>query len=260
VAYWPLNESAASGDVTAVDNSGRGNDLTSNNTVPSVAGIQSNGRLFTAANSEFLSINSNADVQFGNGNWAISFWLYSQNTTTGYTHPVGKDASGAREWGMRLQADAAGNANRMEMYVFNTDGTFSYLTGPADRTNANYVNRWWHYVAVHNAGALTVYENGESYVTGTRTAGKTFITTSTAFNIGRRPFTGFLEYFNGRIDEVAKWSRALTATEVSQLYNAGAGIDLSQLSAASTVASPPAAAAPSLWKSETLRPSYHWST
>ena len=115
VAYWPLNETADSGDVTAEDWTRRGNNLTSNNTVPSVAGIQKNGRLFTAANSEFLSINNNADVQFGNGDWAISFWLYSQNTTSGYTHPVGKDGSGAREWGMRLQADASGSANRMEI-------------------------------------------------------------------------------------------------------------------------------------------------
>jgi hypothetical protein len=75
---------------------------------------------------------------------------------------------------------------------------------------------------------VTLYENGTSVATGTRAGGKSFAATSTQFNIGRRSFSGFLEYFTGYVDEVAKWTRALSATEVNSSYNSGAGIDLRQ--------------------------------
>jgi len=71
VAYWPLNETATSGDVTAEDWTGRGNDLASNNSVLSVAGKVGNAREVVAANSEYLGIASNTDVQFGNGDWSF---------------------------------------------------------------------------------------------------------------------------------------------------------------------------------------------
>ena len=236
VAYWPLNESAASGDVTAVDNSGRGNDLTSNNTVPSIAGKVNNARQFTAANTEWLSITSRADVQFGNGNWSISWWMFPQATATGFQHVMGKDESGGREVSFRVQFDSVGTANRVDINIFHTDGTFITATAPANRSNASFINQWWHYTLVNNAGAVTLYENGTSVATATRAGGKSFAATSTQFNIGRRSFSGFLEYFTGYVDEVAKWSRALSEAEVTALYNAGSGIDLSARLGASTPA------------------------
>jgi len=238
VAYWPLNESAASGDVTAVDNSGRGNDLTSNNTVPSIAGKVNNARQFTAANTEWLSITSRADVQFGNGNWSMSWWMFPQATATGFQHVMGKDESGGREVSFRVQFDSVGTANRVDINIFHTDGTFITATAPANRSNASFINQWWHYTLVNNAGAVTLYENGTSVATATRAGGKSFSATSTQFNIGRRSFSGFLEYFTGYIDEVAKWSRALSEAEVTALYNAGSGIDLSARLGASTPAAP----------------------
>ena len=229
VAYWPLNETAgAAENITAVDWTRRGNDLTSNNTVPSIAGKVNNARQFTAANSEWLSITSRADVQFGNGDWSISWWMYPQATATGFQHVMGKDDSGGREVSFRIQFDSSGSANRVDIAVFHNDGTFIVVAAPANRLNANFINRWWHYTLVNNAGVVTLFENGISVATATRFSGRSFNTTSTQFNIGRRSFSGFLEYFTGYVDEVAKWTRALTATEVGSLFNSGAGIDLRQ--------------------------------
>ena len=229
VAYWPLNETAgAAENITAVDWTARGNDLTSNNTVPSVAGKVNNARQFTAANSRWLSIASRADVQFGNGDWSISWWMYPQATATGFQHVIGKDESGGREIGFRVQLDSVALVNRLTVDIFHTDGTNITAAAPANRTNANFSNQWWHYTLVNNAGAVTLYENGTSVATATRANGKSFAATSTQFNIGRRSYSGFLEYFTGYVDEVAKWTRALSATEVSSLFNSGAGIDLRQ--------------------------------
>jgi hypothetical protein len=230
VAYWPLNETATSGDVTAIDNSGRGNDLTSNNSVLSTAGKVGNARQFASANTEYLDRASNADLQFGDGNWTLSAWGLTTRTTTGFQHLVGKDQSGGREFGLRINTNSDNSNNRPTFFIQYTDGTSLLLEPGGNKTNANFVNLWWHWVVTHNSGTVTLYENGSVFGTASRAAGKAFATSNTPFNIGRRSFSSFFEYWDGAIDEVAKWNRALSAGEVSDLYNAGNGIDLSQRS------------------------------
>jgi hypothetical protein len=228
VAYWPLNENASSGDVTAVDWTGRGNDLTSNNTVPSVTGKIGNAREFVAANSEFLSRASNTDLQFGNGNWSISLWVQPRATgNVSGMFAVGKDASGARELTLGYNANTGNNSNQFSVTVFDTlNGVAVNFTEPADTSNANFVNLWFHVAVVNNGGVVTLYRNGVSRASATRPGGATFNASTAAFNIGRRPFLGFENHFTGYVDEVAKWTRALSAAEITRLYNNGNGIDL----------------------------------
>jgi hypothetical protein len=73
---------------------------------------------------------------------------------------------------------------------------------------------------------ITLYRNGVSRVSATRPGGQAFNTTATALNVGRRSFSGAESYFDGYVDEVAKWNRALSAAEITRLYNNGNGIDL----------------------------------
>jgi hypothetical protein len=231
VAYWPLNETAPSGDVTAIDNSGRNNDLTSNNTVPSGTGKVGNGRVFASANSEYLGRASNSDLQFGDGNWSLSFWYFptAADPPSGsiFQHVIGKDQSGGRELGIR---SVTGASNRIQAFVFHTDETFVELN-QLNQTYPLYVNQWWHCVVTHNNGALALWMNGSTAATGSRAAGKTFAATSTQFNIGRRSFASpFFDFYDGTVDEVAKWNRAITSSEIAELYNSGNGIDLSATS------------------------------
>lgn len=227
LAYYPLNEVAASGDVTAVDFSRRGNDLTSNNSVLSVAGKVGNAREFVAANSEYLSRASNADLQFGNSDWSIAMWVQPRATGTGAGCVFGKDVFGAREINVFCETNTGTNANRFALTVFNTSNQVSVnLSEASDTTNADFINRWWHIVAINSGGVVTLYRDGVSRATATRPGGQTFNSTSTEFNIGRRAFSGAQDYFTGYVDEVAKWNRALSASDVATLYNNGNGIDL----------------------------------
>lgn len=227
VAYWPLNETATSGDVSADDWTGRGNTLTSNNSVLSVTGKVGNGREFVAANSEYLERNSNADVQFGNGDWSLSLWVQPRATGTAPQCVVGKDAAGNREFSVYCETNTGTNANRFLVGVFNTGGSLSASAiEPSDTANADFINRWWHVVATNSGGVVTLYRNGVSRAAATRPGGQTFNTTSTALSLGRREFSTFENYFTGYIDEVAKWTRALSAAEISRLWNNGNGIDL----------------------------------
>jgi hypothetical protein len=81
-------------------------------------------------------------------------------------------------------------------------------------------NTWNHVLVSYNgAGAVSFYING--VFDSTKSASFVNSVSSNIIRIGA--YQGGLLYFNGVIDELGVWSRALTATEVTELYNAGAG-------------------------------------
>lgn len=219
VAYWPLNETATSGDVTAEDWTKRGNDFTSNNSVLSVAGKIGNARQFAAANSEFLSRASNADVQFGEAAWTVSLWFYVPTSATGAMQIFSKDSETGRE----LEINYNRNANTVEMYVYCTDGS-----APTQASIGSVARDTWHFLAAThaaNSATATLRVNAATSTT-TRSGAKLYAATNTALRVGARVYSGFQQYLTGYVDEVAKWSRALTTAEINTLYNSGAGIDL----------------------------------
>jgi hypothetical protein len=218
VAYWPLNETATSGDVTAKDESGRGNDLASNNSVLSAAGKIGNARDFVSANTEWLSRASNADLTFGNGDWTVSAWIWQATRSTSAGMIIGKDESGQREFNVFV-APANNAANVRIEYPGVSGSQQCDVTGVM-------VDSTWHFVAVRKLGTTVTLRVDTT--TNSFTNANTFNTGTSPFNVGRRSFTGFLNYFNGRIDEVAKWSRGLSNAELDELYNSGNGINLGQ--------------------------------
>lgn len=233
VAYWPFEEDASSGDVTAVDWTGRGNDLTSNNSVLSTTGKVGLGRDIIGANSEYLSRSSNTDLQFGDGAWTIACWVYVPSTPDqASAFIIGKDTSGGREFNLTVTVAAATNGNKFSADIWQSNGTRLIPQGPVS-VHASFVNRWYHVAIVHDgAGVVSGYQNGElfsgtnSFPTQTRGAGLTFNATATPFNVGRRSFSGSPLHSTCIVDELAKWSRALSAAEIATLWNNGNGIDL----------------------------------
>lgn len=102
-------------------------------------------------------------------------------------------------------------------------GPFSYYDSPAVFA----VSTWYHLVLVVSTlpvPAFSVYRNGTLlYTSGIITP---VFSSNTRVRIGVNEYQAglFAYYFTGRIDELGYWSRALTAAEVLQLYNGGAGI------------------------------------
>ena len=75
---------------------------------------------------------------------------------------------------------------------------------------------WQHYAATYNGTAWTFYTNGT--VSGTYSGGRANNATATSFYLGN----GYNGYFNGTIDEVQVWSRALSQEEILASYNSSA--------------------------------------
>lgn len=124
------------------------------------------------------------------------------------------------DWGYRTANDKsfgfidAGSGQRWFL-VRNGSSTNSYeLTSviPTDTTT------WHHWAAVFNGGNLAVYVDG-SEVSGTSsgTQPSSLEATTGDFYIGK--FGNISYYADGLYDEFAIFNRALTSTEISNIYN-----------------------------------------
>lgn len=227
VAYWPMNETATSGDVTTEDWTKRGNNLTSNNSVLSATGRVGNGRQFVRANSEWLSVTS-ADLNLGEIAWTFAFWFFvPTGATNSRFNIIGKDVSGSRHFLVAFNLDSAGTntVDSIAFQYYHAGGTASLASVSAITRNA------WHFASMThavNATSITCNIDRTSTATLTRTGAQAWASLNSALNIGRREFSGFHDYADCTVDEVAVWHRELSSTELNTLYSSGAGIDLRQ--------------------------------
>lgn len=110
-----------------------------------------------------------------------------------------------------------GNTNRITATVDMTDGTRAEVVSP----NPFSFNEWHHVAMTWDGSTLKLYVNG--ILQGTDAVGaKTILYQDIDVNIGRHPFFE-ARYFAGLIDEVELFDRALTETEIQDIF--GADID-----------------------------------
>ncbi len=186
---------------TSTDSSGQGNNGTlTNGPVPTL------GKLGQALN--FDGTNDYVDV--GNttsltitGGLTISVWAKA----SAIGDLVGKWSAGG---GYGLSLEAAG----YRMYVRSGGVTYSNSGATGSATD----NIWRHIVSTFTpSGNIVVYINGlSSAQTGSMPA--TIDTNTISFSLG---FGADLDYFGGSLDDVRVYNRALSASEVLQLYNMG---------------------------------------
>ena len=78
-------------------------------------------------------------------------------------------------------------------------------------------NRWHHLAGTYDGSKLNLYIDGVARASVAAT-GNIADSSARSLNIGRFSEGGFL--FKGVIDDVQIYNRALSATEIQQLYNA----------------------------------------
>ncbi len=136
-----------------------------------------------------------------------------------------------------IVAKTVGNGGTQETYEFRIEATTGKinLLGPgtnAISTVALTAGAWNFVCATRDASNnVALYVNGSAAGTGTSAAPTSLATTPTYIGTRGDNYT----YFNGYQDEIGIWSRVLTSTEVSTLYNGGAGLTYPFSSAAPKV-------------------------
>lgn len=216
VSHWTCDELSG----VRYDSSSNNNDLTDNNTVLYQTGLLGNACDFERSNSEYLSITDS--VQTGldfSSSMSASMWIKTESDVPSYEYRVlmAKDDTSNRSYSWQLwdSETPVGTINQL-FQMYNSGGTvnqFNYKWAPTTTV-------WYHIVMVYDATAqkTTFYNNGS--VVGSETLTNSNIRDTTAkFTLGSYGTTA--GYFDGLMDEITVFDRALTAGEVTQLYNGG---------------------------------------
>src|SRR4030095_2042071 len=95
--------------------------------------------------------------------------------------------------------------------------TFGIFTGSGVWTPVSVTtNQWQHIAVVFTPSNIEFYKNGVRFSLG---AAPVFGGSNFKLQIARNP--GFGEYYQGRVDEVSIYNRALTSNEIPRIYSFG---------------------------------------
>lgn len=202
VAYWNFNEVSGT---TAADSIG-----SNNGTITGATWITSNisGNALSFDGNDSVNVGSDSSLQVQSH--TISAWIYLySNVSNGTSMMIYSRASNilaaGYEWGIR-----GSSGNKFAFGYYGGSGWY------VDTVNIP-LNTWVHVAGVWDnvAGTVTLYVNGTaSSPKNTAAATITHVPTDNAF-LG---YQSQNLHMNGRMDEVIIFNRALSGTEIAELY------------------------------------------
>lgn len=222
VSYWELEESSG----TRTDSHGS-NDLTDNNTVGQGTGKQGNCADFESTNSEYLSIADASQTGLDpSGDHSWSFWVKLESLPA-FTMFLSKFGTTTSTRSYRAYYKSSDSTIQFEIRDSSSNNTYHNVV------NTLSLDTWHHIVATWDWSA----EVCKIYVDGVLQAGNSSGNSATSINNSVAPFqlggeTGSGLYTDGLIDEVGFWSKELTSSEVTDLYNSGDGLPYEATTAA----------------------------
>jgi hypothetical protein len=208
LSYWKLDESSGN----AADSHGS-NTLTNNNTVAFVAGKLNNAADLELGSTEGFSI-ADSGSTFDLATFTYTMWVNFESFPAAerpfMVKRVGTGNQRTMTWSLN------GSANAVSLVTY-TDGS---------SVGCNVNVSWspslatWYMVAVSKSGtSVKFYVNGSQQGTTQTCASATVYNGTAAFEVGQ--FAASPDYFDGLIDEASVWTRELTGTDISDLYNSG---------------------------------------
>lgn len=203
VGWWPFNGNAN-------DESGNGNDGTVNGATLTADrfGDASKAYSFDGNNNNILVPHSNSFNFQANNRFSVSCWLNTQNLNNLNCIVIEKQQSLGNSqlgWNVGIETNSMFN-----LYLHNgVGGLYSTNYGLVN------INEWSNLLYTWDNGVSNVYLNGQ--LIGTANINDQVGDNSESLIIGNNDFGVF--GFNGFIDDIGMWNRALTADEVLALYN-----------------------------------------
>ena len=206
VAWYKFDESSGN----AADSVGS-KTLTNNSSVPFVAGKINNAADFEASSVHNFSRTDTAFSQ--GGDFTVSAWIKSESNGGAEGSGIVLYTTSESEGDWVLALDGV----EITFYGRTTGGSWARSNGGAISTGT-----WYHVVGRRSGGTRTIWINGVS---------QTLTTPGTSTGWGQQNFCLGVFYpdptwsFDGLVDMVGVWSRAISNAEVAELYNSGTGLD-----------------------------------
>jgi len=203
-AYWDLQ------NTSITDLTGNGNDGTNYGGV-SIAGIIDNGLNFSGT-PNFVAINKTATQLGINGanTRTINIWakIHSEDNN-----------------GVLLGLGTRATEEYFSIAHLSTTNNFRFGTfgNDLDITETGWAGNWKMFTSVYNGTHIEAYVNGvfKGRLSATLDTGD-----DDTMEIARGTYGS--GYLKGVVDEIGIWSRALTETEIEDLYNGGAGVEFEE--------------------------------
>ena len=215
IGYWRMDDDAE--DTTVSDSSSNGNDgIAQQNT----SILHTTGRIDGALTFDGASdyINLGSPVTFDDlpaDDFTVSAWIYDESTTSKATI-MGAFPDGTAGWLLRKQGTGA--ARYLNFWAGHST-TNAYFATPAGSLASD---SWRHVAAVWDAGTKTcrIYIDGfeSSYVTSTAGQGSYNSDVSYDKEIGRMAYMGGIQFFDGILDDLKVFDKALSQEEIAALY------------------------------------------
>ena len=162
---------------------------------------------------DYLDCGNSTGIQFS-GSFSVSFWFNTTDATATNEILVSKANDGVNDgWLIRLNS-----SRKLEFVV---------LSGViTDSGSASNDGNWHHVLAVHESGVGNrLYKNGS--LVASNSTGTDLSNHVPNLHIGNQDYSTS-RAINSLIDEVAVWNTALSASDVTSIYNNGKVIDLSK--------------------------------
>jgi len=174
---------------------------------------------------DFSASNSHSGVFDGSADWVVVGTMSELNTSSDFSFTAWFNLDGSPSNESLMGAGSGTTSNRVWVAINNSTsirigvGTaFDDFTVSTLTTNGT---QWYHLAATISGTTATLYLDGSSVGTATCNS-----PTSTAFNDlrlgalnGTGSFGGNTNPFGGYLDEMSLFNRAITSTEVSNIYN-----------------------------------------
>jgi hypothetical protein len=216
VGWWPFNGNAN-------DESGNGNNGIVNGATLTIDRFGNINSAFNFGGSEFISGNC-SNFPSGNSARTVSIWYNANAISTGAAQLWGYGGlSCGRSYIMNFNNyDVPQGSYEVQGHCVNFR---KYANSPIP-----FNGTWHNLILSYDGNQFRFYNNGTLVFTSSNSILDTYVA-SRIFCFGKQPVPDGLspytvpEYpgFNGKIDDIAIWNRALTQQEITNLYSASSG-------------------------------------
>jgi len=170
------------------------------------SGSNTHSGVFDGSN-DYISIGTIASLNSSNAFTASGWFNYSSLQTV----IIGSGASSSARFAIRPESTSS-------MLVTVGSSVNTITLGISGGISSG---TWYHFACVINGTSLTIYINGSASDGGSATVSSLSSGWAEDLDIGRNTpnWTGNLRYFDGKLDEIAVYDSALTASDISNIYN-----------------------------------------